>query len=103
MIIAPFVLGVLVAIIDCITTVSKAYKAEGSPETVEYIESDPVTEERKENLDRQLDGYNQLLQSLDRQLATETDEKKRAAILSKQLTTLEKYNKTMEKRRKMGD
>jgi hypothetical protein len=72
-------------------------------ETVEPIVYDPVLEERKENLDRQLDAYNQLLRSLDRQLATETDEKKRASILSKQVTTLEKYNKTMERRIKLGD
>ena len=100
MIIAPALLGLFLSFLELFISLRNAL---ATPETLETMEYDPVTEERKENLDRQLDGYNQLLCSLDRQLATETDDKKRAAILSKQLTTLEKYNKTMEKRRKMGD
>lgn len=57
--------------------------------------------ERIENYDRQIDGYTQLIKLLDTEYKTETDNRKRAAILSKQLTTLEKLNKTIEKREKL--
>ena len=72
-------------------------------ETSETVEYDTVLEDRKDNLDRQIDGYNQLLIMLDRQYHTETDPKKASAILSKQLITLEKYNKAIERRKKLGD
>ena len=57
--------------------------------------------ERIENYDRQIDGYTQLIKAYDGILNYETDGKKRAAILSKQLSTLEKLNKTIEKREKL--
>lgn len=57
--------------------------------------------ERIENYDRQIDGYTQLIKAYDSILNYETDDKKRAAILSKQLTTLEKLNRTIEKREKL--
>jgi hypothetical protein len=99
-IITPFILGVLVSIIELLTVFIKSLR---TVETVETVEHDPVLEDRKDNLDRQMDGYNQLLIMLDRQYREETDPKKLTAIMSKQLTTLEKYNKTMEKRKKLGD
>jgi hypothetical protein len=98
--ITPFILGVLVSIIELIYTFRKSLRTVETLETVEY---DPVLEDRKDNLDRQIDGYNQLLIMLDRQYREETDPKKLTAIMSKQLTTLEKYNRAMEKRKKLGE
>ena len=98
--ISPFVLGVLVSILELVSVYKKSLQAVETSETVEH---DPVLEERKDNLDRQIDGYNQLLVMLDRQYRTETDPHKKAVILNKQLTTLEKYNKTIERRKKLGD
>ena len=57
--------------------------------------------ERVENYDKQIEGYTHLIRLLDKEYLTETDTKKKAAILSKQLTTLEKLNKTIEKREKL--
>ena len=98
--ITPFVMGVLVSILELISVKKRC--SQSAAET-DYIEFDPILEDRKENLDRQIDGYNQLLIMLDRQYRNETDPKKASAILSKQLTTLEKYNRAMEKRKKLGD
>lgn len=58
--------------------------------------------ERIENYDKQIDGYTQLIKLLDKAYQAESDTKKQAAILSKQLATLEKLNKTIEKREKLG-
>lgn len=98
--ITPFILGVLVSILELISVKKRC--SQSAAETT-YIEFDPILEDRKENLDRQIDGYNQLLVMLDKQYRMETDPKKASAILSKQLTTLEKYNRAMEKRKKLGD
>lgn len=68
-------------------------------------EKDDISEinrlERIENYNQQIDGYTQLIKLLDRAYRDETDNKKRAAILSKQLATLEKLNKTIEKLEKL--
>ena len=77
-----------------------------SPEEMhDSPENDDMTDinrlERIENYDRQIDGYTQLIKAYDGILDYETDDKKRAAILSKQLATLEKLNKTIEKREKL--
>lgn len=98
--IAPFILGLLVSLLELVTVKKHFYK---STANFENVEDDPVLEERKDNLDRQIDGYNQLLVMLDKQYCFEDDPKKKAVILNKQLTTLEKYNKTMGKREKLGD
>jgi type VI protein secretion system component VasF len=74
-------------------------------ETDETSETDEINDihkqERIEILDNTLVQYNKLLDSLAVQLKEETNEKKRAALLSKQITTLEKYNKALEKREKL--
>lgn len=57
--------------------------------------------ERIEILDNTLVQYNKLLDSLSDQLRHETNEKERSKILAKQITTLEKYNKALEKREKL--
>lgn len=57
--------------------------------------------ERIELLDQALIKYNQLLDNLKLQYSQETDEKKRATILAKQISTLEKLNKALEKREKL--
>lgn len=98
--ITPFILGVLVSILELVYTFRKSLQA---VETVETVGHDAVLEDRKDNLDRQIDGYNQLLVMLDNQYRVETDPKKKAVILNKQLTTLEKYNRAMEKRKKLGE
>lgn len=60
-------------------------------------------QERINILDNTLVQYIKLLDSLAVKIKTETDEKKRAALLSKQITTLEKYNKALEKREKLDN
>jgi len=92
-----FVIGFIRAIIGDIN-------ANKPPAMVEYLEdenADIIHAERLENYDRQIDGYTQLIKLLDMEFIRETDDKKRAAILSKQLLTLEKLNKTIEKREKL--
>ena len=58
-------------------------------------------QERIDIIDNALVQYVKLLDNLAEQYKTETDEKKRALILSKQIATLEKYNKALEKREKL--
>lgn len=91
-------------IITFIKTIIDAINANKAP-PIEDIAEDQnaaiIAEERRENYDRQIDGYNKLLALLDREYTKETDNKKKAAILSKQLATLEKLNKTIEKREKL--
>lgn len=65
------------------------------------LEIDYFLEDRKENYDNQIEGYTQLIKLLDKAYKAETDEKKKAALLAKQLNTLEKLNKTIEKRKKL--
>lgn len=72
-------------------------------EELEEIETEDniFKNERVENYDKQIDGYTQLVKMLDKQLLEERDDKKKSAILSKQILTLEKLNKTIEKREKL--
>ena len=77
-------------------------------EQLEIAEMEEETEqleinrrEKIEILDNALIKYNRLLETLETQLQAETDHKKRAAILSKQISTLEKLNRTIEKREKL--
>ena len=91
-------------IITFIKTIIDAIQANKAPPIVEDMEDQNAAileDERRENYDRQIDGYNKLLVLLDREYAAETNGKKKAAILSKQLATLEKLNKTIEKREKL--
>lgn len=92
-----FVIGFIKAIKDDI----QANKAPPIVETREDQNAAIIDDERRENYDRQIDGYNKLLVLLDREYVIETDNKKKAVILSKQLATLEKLNKTIEKREKL--
>lgn len=84
----------------------------GKPRFAKYygVKIEPEPEEDKNNihkqervaiLDNTLVQYNKLLDNLADQLRNETNEKKRAAILAKQIIILEKYNKALEKREKM--
>lgn len=57
--------------------------------------------ERINLLDQTLVQYNKLIDNLADQYLNETDEKKKAVILSKQIATLEKYNKALEKMEKL--
>ena len=57
--------------------------------------------EKIEILDNALIKYNRLLDTLESQLQNETDSKRQAVILSKQISTLEKLNRTLEKREKL--
>lgn len=74
-------------------------------ETDETSETDGMNDihkqERIEILDNTLVQYIKLLDSLAAQLQNETDEKKRSILLSKQINTLEKYNRALEKREKL--
>lgn len=57
--------------------------------------------ERIALLDQTLVQYNKLIDNLADQYLNETDEKKKAVILSKQIATLEKYNKALERMEKL--
>ena len=93
----PFLIAFIWGIIDGFRLIR--YK----PLNIELEEdtSDINRSERIENYDRQIDGYNQLIKTLDMCLQSENDLKKKAVLLSKQLATLEKLNKTIEKREKL--
>lgn len=58
-------------------------------------------QERIELLDNTLILYIQLIDSLTAQIRNETNEKKRAALIAKQIITIEKYNKALEKRERI--
>lgn len=106
-IISIFILLCIPAFIDGYTgkpRFAKYYGVKIEPdETNETNETsaDIHKQERIDILDNTLVQYNKLLDNLADQLRDEPDEKKRAAILSKQIIILEKYNKALEKREKM--
>ena len=58
-------------------------------------------QERIDLADETILKYNRLLDSLTEQLKYEHDEKKRSAILAKQIVTLEKLQRALEKREKL--
>ena len=58
-------------------------------------------QERRGILDETIVKYNKLVDNLAAQYKAETDEKKKAVILSKQIATLEKLNKALEKIEKL--
>ena len=58
-------------------------------------------QERIALLDQTLVQYNKLIDNLSYQYLNETDEKKKAVILSKQIAALEKYNKALERMEKL--
>lgn len=89
----PFVHGLIVGF-------KNTLKPEDESEQTEQTE-DINKRERIEILDNTLVQYNKLLDSLAYQLRNETNEKERSKILSKQITTLEKYNRALEKREKL--
>lgn len=70
---------------------------EDTPDEFEEI----TYQEKIESYDKQIDGYTTLIKLLDIAYKEETDTKKKAIILSKQLATLERLNKTIEKREKL--
>lgn len=80
-------------------------KKESSVKIIEYNSFNEFEEinraEHIENYDRQIDGYTQLIKTLDICIKEESDLKKKAVLLSKQLATLEKLNRTIEKREKL--
>ncbi len=102
-IIGGFILLCIPAFIDGYTGKNRFAKYYGVK--IEPDETNDLHEthkqERIEILDNTLVQYNKLLDSLAEQLRNETNEKKRAALLSKQIITLEKYNKALEKREKL--
>jgi len=108
-ILSPFILSILFGIIDGLTgknTFTRFFTLEDdNTYNNDYNDYTPIidvnTQERIDNYDKQIDGYTQLIKTLDIALQAETDPRKRAAILSKQLTTLERLNKTIEKREKL--
>lgn len=80
-------------------------KSRDNPVQKEITEQEELTavhkQERIDILDNTLVQYIKLLDSLAAQLKEETNEKKRAVLLSKQIATLEKYNRALEKREKL--
>lgn len=93
----PVLIGFIWGIVDGI----KLIRYKPPPIELEEDISDLNRLERIENYDRQIDGYTQLIKLLDIASREETDPKKKAVVLSKQLSTLEKLNKTIEKREKL--
>ena len=73
-----------------------------SDETSEREELNQINKQERLNiLDETIVKYNRLVDSLTAQYNTETDEKKRSLILSKQIAALEKLNRALEKREKI--
>jgi len=104
MVILILIVSAITFVIAFIKTIIDYINANKAPPIVEDMEDqNAVLEERRENYDRQIDGYNKLLKLLDIEYQKETDSKKKAALLSKQLATLEKLNKTIEKREKLDE
>lgn len=94
-IISPFILAFLAGVV-------KGFTDKPLDETSETDEINDIhKQERIEILDNTLVQYNKLLDSLAAQLQNETNEKKRSILLSKQINTLEKYNRALEKREKI--
>ncbi len=105
-IIGGFILLCIPAFIDGYTgnyRFAKYYGVEINPD--ETSETDEINDihkqERIEILDNTLVQYNKLLDSLADQLRNETIEKERVKLLTKQIATLEKYNRALEKREKL--
>ena len=87
-----------------VTYIDQANQEETSEQ--EEQEDELKTLNKLERIDIQektLVQYNKLLDNLAGQYMQESDEKKKAAILSKQIVTLEKYNKALEKMEKLDN
>lgn len=69
-------------------------------EELEELE-DVTKEERIILLDETIVKYNNLDRLLHDQYNNETDEKKKAAILKQQISNMEKWNRALEKRKKL--
>ena len=82
-------------------TYTDCTEQETEPEEESEQSEDINKLERIQILDDTLVQYVQLLNSLATQLKNETNEKERSRLLAKQITTLEKYNKALEKREKL--
>ena len=100
-IVSIFILLCIPPFIDGWTGKARFAKYYGVKIETETEETNIHKKERVEILDNTLVQYNKLLDNLADQLKAETDEKKRAAILLKQIATLEKYNRALEKREKL--
>lgn len=70
-------------------------------EEVEEDETDVNKQERIDLLDETIVKYNRLLDSLTDQYRDTYDDKKRSAILAKQIVVMEKLNRALEKREKL--
>lgn len=75
------------------------YKEWEHPE--EESTEDATTAERIAYLDETIIKYNKLLESLNEQLKSTYNEKEKSRILAKQIVTLEKLNKALERREKL--
>lgn len=62
---------------------------------------DAIKDERIAYLDEAIIKYNKLLESLGEQLKTTYDEKERSKLIARQITTLEKLARALEKREKL--
>ena len=62
---------------------------------------DAIKDERIAYLDEAIIKYNKLLESLTEQLKNTYDEKERSKLLTKQIATLEKLTRALEKREKL--
>lgn len=71
-------------------------------ETEEESESSETTQERTMLLDETIVKYQRLLDNLTAQYNGSYSETEKAKILSKQITTMEKLNRALEKREKLG-
>ena len=87
-------------------TLKRLYRL-SDPNTVEYVEyAEDVDENKLERIQLQentIAAYHQLLDTLAEQIKTETDEKKKAILLRQQISTLEKYNRALEKLERLNN
>lgn len=67
----------------------------------EESSEDAITDEKRLYLEEAIVKYNKLLDSLNEQLKGTYNEHERSKIISKQITTLEKLTRALEKREKL--
>lgn len=70
-------------------------------EHTEESTEDAIQDEKRLYLDEAIIKYNKLLESLSEQLKSTYNEQERSKIIAKQITTLEKLTRALEKREKL--
>jgi len=83
------------------TRVNRSKYIPEPPKDPETERLEAVHAEKIAAFDKLIDGYQNAIKLLNIAYQTETDEKKKAAVLVKMLVTIEKQNKIIEQREKL--